>query len=77
MTEISPKLHSGKVSAPDKSLGDAVGLRFGRGLNIRRTLHKSQKNLFLYSLFLPWKAAVDVVFQYCAVSHPKLRFLRI
>lgn len=34
-------------------------------------------NVFLYSLFLPWKSAVDIVFQYFPVSHPNLRFLRI
>lgn len=34
VTEISPKLHSGKVSTLDKSLGEAVGPRVGGGLGV-------------------------------------------
>lgn len=33
-TEISPKLPSGKGSTPGKSLGETVGLHFGKRWNI-------------------------------------------
>lgn len=74
MTEISPKLRSGKFSTPVKSLGEAVSLHFGREIEyLEKCIHKSQKNLFLYSFFLPQKFAVDVLFQYCPVSNQKQR----
>lgn len=50
MTEISPKLHSGKASTPDKSLGEAVGLRFWKGTEyLENSTQVPEKSILVFS----------------------------